>query len=214
MNRARSSHKAAVSPSKRFAQIVEVLHRYHAMESMTPDKLRMIFEDLGPTYVKLGQIMSSRADLIGSDYAGALEKLRSKADPMPWQTVRRQMIEAWSKTPEEVFASIEQQPLGAASMAQVHRAVLRDGRHVVVKVQRPGVHEQMEVDVKMMKKAAKLISLDRTVSSVVDLDAVIDEFWASAKQEMDFTHEAANAVRFAKTSRASTISAFPGSIRI
>lgn len=197
----RPARKAAIPPARRFKQIVEVLHRYHALEAMTPDKLRQILEDLGPTYVKLGQIMSSRADLIGADYAKALQVLRSSVEPMDWSTVAAELRVAYGQDPDLVFASIDHTPLGSASMAQVHRAVLKDGRDVVVKVQRPGLYEQMDVDVRMMKKAARLIALDRTVSSVVDLDEMIDEFWTSAKQEMDFTIEAANARRFSENQK-------------
>lgn len=187
-----------ISKTHRFAQIVSVLRKYDALKNMTPVKLRMILEDLGPTYVKLGQIMSSRTDLIPKEYAQELTKLRSSAEPMPIEAVSAEIEKAYGKKPEELFATFNPVPVGAASMAQVHAATLKDGRKVVVKVQRPGIYDQMEVDVSMMKKAGKLLSLDSVISSVVDINQVIDEFWTSAKEEMDFTHEANNAIRFAK----------------
>lgn len=189
--------KAAVSGARRFWQIVEVLTKYHAIHDMTPVKLRMILEDLGPTYVKFGQIMSSRQDLLPPSYTHELEKLRANVNPMPYETVREEMIKAYGKAPEEIFASFEKTPVGAASMAQVHEAVTKDGAKVAVKVQRPGIYEQMKVDVDMMKKAGKVLALDKTISSIVNVQEIIDEFWTSAKEEMDFTHEAANAKRFA-----------------
>ncbi len=189
---------APISGTRRFGQIVSVLHKYNALREMTPVKLRMILEDLGPTYVKLGQIMSSRTDLIPKDYARELAKLRSNVNTMPYEVVSAEIEKAYGKKPEELFASFDPQPIGAASMAQVHQAVLKDGRKVVVKVQRPGIYDQMKVDVSMMKKAGKLLSLDSVISSVVDINEVIDEFWQSAKEEMDFTHEANNAIRFAR----------------
>lgn len=179
-------------------QIVEVLHHYHALHDMTPVKLRLILQDLGPTYVKLGQIMSSRQDLIPAEYCRELEKLRSSVAPMDYETVSAQIEKSLGAKPEVLFASFEKKPIGSASMAQVHRAVTKEGNDVVVKVQRPGIYEQMEVDVKMMETAGKLLSLNKVISSVVDIQEVIGEFWNSAREEMDFRHEAANAIRFGK----------------
>ncbi len=187
-----------ISPRKRFIQIVKTVRKYKALHEMTPAKLRMILEDLGPTYVKLGQIMSSRSDLLPTEYTKELEKLRSNVAPMPYETVRKEIIKAYGKTPEELFASFSQQPLGSASMAQVHEAITHDGQKVVVKVQRPGIYEQMKVDVEMLRKAGKVLSLSEVVRDLVDVEEVVDEFWTSAKEEMDFRHEADNALRFAK----------------
>lgn len=184
--------------SGRFSQIVKVLNKYHALQGMTPQKLRMILEDLGPTYVKFGQIMSSRQDLLPPAYTHELEQLRSKVNPMPYEVVRQEIIQTYGKTPEELFRSFSKTPLGSASMAQVHEAITKDGQKVVVKVQRPGLYEQMKVDVDMMKKGAKLLSKSKTISSLVDLPSLVDEFWTTSQEEMDFRHEAANANRFGK----------------
>ncbi len=184
--------------SRRLNQIVKVLNKYHALQGMTPQKLRMILEDLGPTYVKFGQIMSSRQDLLPPAYTHELEQLRSKVNPMPYDVVRQEIIQTYGKTPEELFTSFSKTPLGSASMAQVHEAVTKDGQKVVVKVQRPGLYEQMKVDVDMMKKGAKLLSKSKTISSLVDLPSLVDEFWTTSQEEMDFRHEAANANRFGK----------------
>lgn len=191
-----SSSTKLVSSGERFAQIVKVLSRHHVQQGITPVKLREIFEDLGPTYVKLGQIMSSRTDLLPKEYAKELEKLRSDVNPMPYAVVKEEIERAYGKPIDQIFSYIDEKPLGSASMAQVHEAITPDGDKVVIKVQRPGIYEQMRVDVKMMKKAAKLISLDQVISGLVNLDDVIDEFWKTAQEEMNFRHEAANAIRF------------------
>lgn len=193
-----SKKSKKMSSNARFGQILKVLTKYHALQSMTPQKLRMILEDLGPTYVKFGQIMSSRQDLLPPAYTHELEKLRSKVNPMPYEMVREEIIKAYGQAPEEIFASFSKTPLGSASMAQVHEATTKDGQKVVVKVQRPGLYEQMKVDVDMMQKGAKLLSKNKTISSLVDLPELIDEFWTTSKEEMDFRHEAANANRFGK----------------
>lgn len=185
-----------ISPGERFVQMMEVLHKYHAFKGMTPVKLRMILEDLGPTYVKLGQIMSSRSDILDPVYCKELEKLRSNAEPMDEATVREILIQTYGKTPEELFLEFDPRPIGAASMAQVHRAKTLDGHEVVVKIQRPNIYAQMEVDVGILKKAASLVNLNKTISSIVNLNDMLDEFWNTAKQEMDFCHEAGNAEKF------------------
>lgn len=189
-------NRAEISQTRRFEQIVSVLHKYKAVSEMDPVKLRMILEDLGPTYVKLGQIMSSRTDLISADYAAELQKLRSSVSPMPYEQVEETLVQTFGKKPEELFSYFEKEPVGAASMAQVHRAVTRDGDSVVVKVQRTGIREQMETDIAMLKKAAGLLSLNKVISGIVDPKEVVEEFRQSVLQELDFTHEAQNAIRF------------------
>lgn len=192
-----SSKKEKVSSGARLRQIVKVLNKYHALKSLTPEKLRMILEDLGPTYVKFGQILSSRQDLLPPPYTHELEKLRSNVSPMPYEVVREEIIKTYGKAPEEIFASFSKTPLGSASMAQVHEAITKDGQKVVIKVQRPGIKEQMQVDVEMMKKGAKILSKNKTISSLMDLPALVDEFWTTSQEELDFRHEAHNANRFA-----------------
>lgn len=193
---AQNTNKPEISKTRRFKQIVSVLNKYKVYKGLTPVKLRMILEDLGPTYVKLGQIMSSRSDILPLKYTTELQKLRSNVQPMAFETVREVLEESYGKKLEELFVSIDPVPIGSASMAQVHQAVTRDGQDVVIKVQRPHIYEQMEVDVEMLRKAAKMIKLDKELSSIVDPDTMIDEFWQSARQELDFEHEASNAIRF------------------
>ncbi|MDE5757510.1 MAG: hypothetical protein K2H85_02740, partial [Allobaculum sp.] len=126
--RTSSKKSKKMSSNARFGQIFKVLTKYHALQSMTPQKLRMILEDLGPTYVKFGQIMSSRQDLLPPAYTHELEKLRSKVNPMPYEMVREEIIKAYGQAPEEIFASFSTTPLGSASMAQVHEATTKDGQ--------------------------------------------------------------------------------------
>lgn len=179
----------------RLREILAILARHDIARGLTPQKLCAILEDLGPTFVKLGQIMSMRPDMLPADYCRALTRLRVDVCPMPFAQVRRVVEAEYGRPLEEVFQTMEETHLGAASIAQVHRARLLDGREVAVKVQRPGVHQTMAQDIALLHKAAGLTKL-APVSDTVDLNMVLDEMWAVAQQEMDFLREAANADEF------------------
>lgn len=180
----------------RLSEIMQVLRRYRITKGITPVKVREILEELGPTYVKLGQILSIRTDLISSEYCKELQKLRSQVSPMPYDEVRAVLYEAYKKDPEDVFASIVKTPIGSASIAQVHEAFLKSGEHVVLKVQRRGIYDTMERDVAMMQRMLRFVP--PALKGFVDLERVISEFWSAAKEEMDFLREAANMETFSK----------------
>lgn len=185
-----------LSSRARFAQILSILHKHHIEKGIDPVKFRKILEDLGPTFVKIGQIMSTRQDMFSQRYCRELMKLRSSVTPMEFETVQKVLNEAYQQNWTELFDSIDMVPLGSASIAQVHFATLKTGERVVLKIQRPQIYERMERDVSLLRKAVKVLNLSDVVSSVVDLDMVIDEFWFAAKQEMDFTNEAKFAKKF------------------
>lgn len=186
----------ASSQLRRMGQILRILKKHKVTRGMDPVKFRQILEDLGPTYVKIGQIMATRQDIFSQRYCSELEKLRSDVKPMPFETVKEVLTEAYGPDLDKVFTRIDETPLGSASIAQVHKAWLKDGPMVVVKVQRPGIYQEMEEDIRLLRKASGILKLSDVFSSVVDVNVVLDEFWTSAQQEMDFTNEAQNAIRF------------------
>lgn len=186
----------APSQLRRLGQILRILKKHKVTRGMDPVKFRQILEDLGPTYVKIGQIMATRQDIFSQRYCSELEKLRSDVKPMPFETVKEVLTEAYGPDLDKVFTRIDETPLGSASIAQVHKAWLKDGPMVVVKVQRPGIYQEMEEDIRLLRKASGILKLSDVFSSVVDVNVVLDEFWTSAQQEMDFTNEAQNAIRF------------------
>lgn len=186
----------ALSSKRRLAQIVSILRKHHLTKGINPVKFRMILEDLGPTFVKIGQIMASRQDMFSERYCHELVKLRDNVAPMDIQSVREVIEEEYGTRLENVFSYFVEVPLGSASIAQVHKATLKDGRHIVVKVQRPGIYEMMERDISLVRRAIKLLRLNEVLGSVVDLNIVLDEFWHTAKEEMDFLNEASFAKRF------------------
>ncbi len=176
---------------KRLKEILGVLKKHHISRGVTPEKLRHILEDLGPTYVKLGQIMSMRSDMLPEKYCRELTKLRTDVQPLPFKTIL-EIVEQELKRPiSQVFAQIQETPAGSASIAQVHPAILLDGRKVVIKVQRPAIHEIMENDIRLMRRASGLLKLT-SVGNLIDFRTIIDELWKTSQEEMDFIQEAKN----------------------
>ena len=185
-----------LSGKTRLAQIIGILKKHEVTKGVNPEKFRHILEDLGPTFVKIGQIMSSRQDMFSERYCKELVKLRDNVLPMPIETVRKVIEEEYGKKLEEVFIAFDQRPLGSASIAQVHRATLSDGRCIVAKIQRPNIYETMERDILLVRKASKILHLNEVLGSVVDINIVLDEFWQTAQEEMDFLNEGNYAKRF------------------
>ncbi|MCO6453017.1 MAG: AarF/ABC1/UbiB kinase family protein [Caldilineales bacterium] len=161
----------------------------------TPVKVRLMLEELGPTYVKMGQIVSSQASVIPVEWQVELDKLQSSVPPFPASQVREVLIEELGAPPEELFASFEPQPFAAASTAQVHRAVLHNGDTVAVKVQRPNIKVQMKADLGIMQNAARVATRRSDYIKAIDLDGMLEQFSQSALAELDYTGEAYNAYR-------------------
>ena len=135
----KEAKKAEPSSNKRLKEIIDVVRKYNYDDGITPEIIVNILEDLGPTFVKLGQIASQQADYMPAEYSEALAKLRSKVAPMDIATVHSQIEKYLGKPTNELFATFDEKALGSASIAQVHKATLLDGTVVAVKVRRPGV---------------------------------------------------------------------------
>jgi len=160
-----------------------------------PVKVRLMIEELGPTYVKVGQIVSSQASVVPPDWEEQLAKLQSNVPPFPSDVVREILIEELGAPPEELFAAFDANAFAAASTAQVHRATLHDGAEVVVKVQRPNIRNQMKADVGIMRDAANVLSKRSQALRAIDLSGMVNEFGSNAIRELDYTGEAYNAYR-------------------
>jgi len=175
--------------TNRLKELVVVLRNREIMHGLTPEKLRMILEDLGPTFVKLGQVMSMRPDFLPQEYCDELVKLQTEVKPLPFTTIQIVIEEEYKTKWTKVFQSIDEQVLGSASIAQVHRAVLKTGEKVVIKVQRPGIYDVMSKDIVLLRRAATILKVISESSGVIDFNRILDEMWAIAKQEMDFLME-------------------------
>lgn len=178
--------------NQRMRDILGVLKRHHITKGVTPLKLCMILEDLGPTYVKLGQIMSMRSDMLPESYCKELVRLRTDVKPLPFDVILKVVEQELKTAPYEVFKEIDPTPLGSASIAQVHKAVLMDDSKVVIKVQRPGIKETMAQDIALMKKASGILNFAMGTGDLIDFRSIIDELWETTKDEMDFFKEADN----------------------
>lgn len=184
----------------RLREITAVLRKHGIKRGVTPQKLRLILEDLGPTFIKLGQIMSMHSDILPKRYCDELMRLRSEVTPMTFEEVEQVIAESYGCPWQGIFKDIEKIPLGSASIAQVHRAVLLNGTDVVVKVQRRGIYEMMARDIRLLHRAVKLLP-PVSIKGMVDLDMVLDELWAVTREELNFLVEAANMEEFARRNK-------------
>ena len=182
---------------RRSAEIFGVFakHNFYA-NGLTPEELRTTLEDLGPTYVKIGQIMSSRVDLLPESFCKELEKLRQNVQELDPKLARAVVEEQTGKKIEEIYSEFRDKPLGSASVGQAHYGVLRDGRQVVTKVRRPYIADMMRQDFVLLKKLAKgfnvVVEASDNADTQLDLIEVIGEFEKVTEEELDFRSEAQN----------------------
>ena len=170
--------------------------REEAAPLAAPERLRLALEELGPTFIKLGQVLSTRPDLVPPAYIAELTKLQDAVPPEPWAPIHERIERELGKTTAELFATIDQNPIAAASLAQVHAAILHDGTEVVVKVQRPGIEETIEVDLEILQDAAELLDGRVSLARLYDLPEIARGFAATLRTELDFFREGHNTDRF------------------
>jgi len=161
-----------------------------------PQRLRLALEELGPTFIKLGQVLSTRPDLIPPPYVAELTKLQDTVPPGPWKPIQELIEAELGASTTELFARIGREPIAAASLAQVHPATLHDGTEVVVKVQRPGIEEVIEVDLEILQDIARLLQNRVPLARLYDLPEIARGFATTLRMELDFYREGHNADRF------------------
>ena len=163
-----------------------------------PVRFRLLLQDLGPTYVKIGQIISSRAQTLPVEWEEELEKLQSDVPFFPYEQARDRVIAELGAPPEELYAEFDQKPLAAASLAQVHRATLHDGRDVAVKIQRPDIHAQLRSDVRILVRMSQAMERRARWAEDMDLAGIVFEFGTTLLRELDYKIEAYNARRLSR----------------
>lgn len=164
-------------------------------DSQDAESLRLAFEELGPTFIKFGQILSTRPDLLPEDYIEELSKLRDQAPPFSFNQIKKTFKEDFDQDIEEVFEWIDKEPLASASIAQVHRARTHEGQEVIIKVQRPDMEENLLRDIQLFSRLIALTP-EMVKSFVVDADVALAEVQKSTKVELDFRNEVQAILRF------------------
>lgn len=164
----------------------------------SPAHIRRALEELGPTFIKFGQLLSTRPDLIPPALATELSKLQDSAPPVPTEQIRDVIRRELGAEPEELFASFDDEPMASASIGQAHTATLRDGTPVVVKVRRPGAVAQVQEDLEILRNLALRASRAWSLARDYDAPGIADEFAQTLRAELDYLQEGRNAERFAE----------------
>ena len=188
--------KSKYNERTRLREILSIIRKHNIITGITPEKLRSVLEDLGPTYIKMGQIMSMQTDALPPAFLKELEKLRTDVPPMSDEDLRFIIQETYNKDISELFDDFSYKSLGSASIAQVHSAKLKNsGVPVVLKIQRRDIYKRMEQDIKLMRRVAGMVQKVKK-ETIVDFETILDELWKTAQEEMNFLKEAENAVTF------------------
>ncbi len=217
-----ASPKRKVGRSNRYRQIIEILVRHgfgalvgkagwdtqrlthvfrpkagkkHVMGG--PERLRLMIEELGPTFIKLGQILSTRGDLLPSAYRDELTKLQDSAPPVPGDQIRATFQEEFGRSVDEAFATFDMRPVATASIGQAHAATLPDGSEVIVKLRRPHIIEDVEEDLRILVDLSYVAARHWEMARHYDIVAIVAEFAQTLRSEMDYLHEGHNLERIA-----------------
>lgn len=178
----------------------KTLHWKYAEEQAqlsAPQRFRHVLEEMGPTFIKLGQILATRVDLLPPDWIEELTHLQRRVPPIPFETLRPQLEADLGTKVEQQFVDFDTRPIAAASIAQVHRARLPDGSSVIVKIRRPGIQKTVEADLRLMEKLAKLIEFEFPELDYLRPTEIVRQFGRSIHREMNFINECRNAERLA-----------------
>ena len=186
---------------RRLREIYAIVQKHHFLKGFSPEEFRAMLEDLGPSFVKIGQTLSTRSEILPKAYCDELAKLQTECDPLPFEQILAALDEIYGDARGDVFDAIDPTPLGSASLAQVHKARLATGETVAVKIQRPGVKATMAQDIDIMRMVARQASRFMKDEQMLDLRDVVEELWATFLEETDFAREAANLEEFARLNR-------------
>lgn len=177
---------------RRLMEIISILNKHQLLRRPTPESAKAVLEELGPTFVKLGQMVSSHADVFPPEYCDVFASLRNDTNPLPFDEIERMLRDYFGERYDELFESMDSIALGSASIAQVHRAHLKGGEDVAVKIQRPGIKEKMREDIKLLRRASEVLEVSEPMGIEFDMSQFIDELDRTVNEEIDFRIEARN----------------------
>lgn len=209
-NRSRLTEIASVLASYGFGHIYRTKIGKEK-KSQDAESLRLAFEELGPSFIKIGQILSTRPDLLPENYIDELSKLRDQAPPFSFTMIKESFEEDFNERMEDVFDWVDEEPLASASIAQVHRARTADGKEVIIKVQRPDMEENLLRDIRLFSRLLELTP-EVIKDFVVDAEIALAEVEASTKTELDFRNEVKAIQRFRENNKERPVIAAPKAI--
>lgn len=172
-------------------------HARRAARYTRPEHVRLAVEELGVASIKIGQILSTRGDLLAPAYQVEFAKLQDAAPPEPGAAIRSVLVAELGRPVEAIFAAFDPDPVAAASIGQAHAALLPDGAEVIVKVRRPGVVDRVELDLELLDRTVRVINRGSRAARRYDLAGLTSEFAATLRSELDYQREADNAEQFA-----------------
>ncbi len=181
-------------------RVGKTLHWKHAEEYInldTPHRIRIVFEELGPTFIKMGQILATRVDLFTPAFITEFEKLQDQAPPLPFTDLIAQLEQDIGSSLDETFMFVDPNPCAAASLAQVHKAQLLDGTWVILKIRRPGIRKIIEADLRLLNRVVEILEVDAPDLKHFHPKAIVRQFTQSLRRELDFAAECRNAERIA-----------------
>ncbi len=196
------THSHKIRDWKRFEHVLEVVGTYELSHLLgkvwfrgasipPPSRLRKIFEELGGAFLKIGQLLSLRPDLVPQEYCEEFSKLQDAVPPFPYEEARKILEKEFKKPLKSIFSSFDSKPVAAASIGQVHAAKLKNGKKVAVKIQRPAIRETIEADLDILEYLAQTIQKHHP-QDIVDLPEIVEEFKHYTENELDYEKEAKN----------------------
>ena len=181
---------------QRLTEIVSILNKHQLLRRPSPESAKAVLEDLGPTFIKLGQMVSSHSDVFPAEYCETFASLRNETNPLPFDEIEAILRDSFGDGYKTIFASVDPVALGSASIAQVHHAVLVDGDEVAVKVQRPGIKPKLHKDIRLLRRASEILEVSDQIGIDFALSSFIDELDRTVNEEIDFRIEAQNLSSF------------------
>lgn len=186
---------------KRLREILGLVRKHKLTKGLTPQQLCDLLVDLGPSFIKIGQMLSLRSEILPESYCKALSSLQAQCDPVPFYQVQEVLRDIYGDRFESIFREIDPTPLGSASLAQVHKARLSNGDVVAVKVQRPGVRVTMAQDIDVLRSVVRRVDRFIDGDQMLDLRQVVEELGETCEEETNFLNEAENLSEFAFLNR-------------